>query len=109
MHRDSDAAAPLLKRLRFQAVWRAKKSQFLSLPKRRFWKEEQKDAIRISKEALFKGVRTRFGLRTVEKCFLRNPDFVPPSKIFVWGAYISALGKRRMKSVDKDIDENNKQ
>ncbi len=35
-------------------------------PKRRFWKEEQKDAIRISKEALFKVVSTRFGLRTIE-------------------------------------------
>jgi len=27
-----------------------------------------KDEIRISKEALFKGVSTRFGLGTIEKC-----------------------------------------
>jgi hypothetical protein len=35
-------------------------------PKRRFGKD-YKDEIRISKEALFKGVSTRFGLRTIEK------------------------------------------
>jgi hypothetical protein len=33
-----------------------------------------KEEIRISKEALFKGVSTRFGLRTIEMCF-ENPDF----------------------------------
>ena len=33
-----------------------------------------KDEIRIF-EALFKGVSTRFGLRTIEKCF-ENPDFI---------------------------------
>jgi hypothetical protein len=38
------------------------------------------DEIRIF-AALFKGVSTRFGLRTIEKC-CENPD----SKIFVWGA-----------------------
>ena len=32
-----------------------------------------KEEIRIF-EGLFKGVRTRFGLRTIEKCF-ENPDF----------------------------------
>jgi hypothetical protein len=31
--------------------------------------------LRISKEALFKGVSTRFGRRTIEKCF-ENPDFI---------------------------------
>jgi hypothetical protein len=35
-------------------------------PKRRFGKD-YKDEIRISNEALFKGVSTRFGLRTIEK------------------------------------------
>jgi len=35
-------------------------------PKRRSGKD-YKDAIRISKEVLFKGVSTRFGLRTIEK------------------------------------------
>jgi hypothetical protein len=34
-----------------------------------------KDEIRISKEALFKGVSTRLGLRTIEKA-MENPDFV---------------------------------
>ena len=34
-----------------------------------------KDEIRISKEALFKGVSTRFGLRTIEKS-IENPDFI---------------------------------
>jgi hypothetical protein len=33
-----------------------------------------KEEIRIF-EALFKGVSTRFGLRTIEKCF-ENPDFL---------------------------------
>jgi hypothetical protein len=36
--------------------------------------EGTKDAIRISKEALFKGVSTRFGLRTIEKS-VENMDF----------------------------------
>jgi hypothetical protein len=47
---------------------------------------------RISKEALFKGGSTRFGLQTVEKCFpgkrIRkgsSKSTVRPSKIFVWG------------------------
>jgi hypothetical protein len=46
-----------------------------------------KDEIRISKEALFKGVSTRFGRRTIEKS-VDNPvsSFVHPSKIFVWEA-----------------------
>ncbi len=35
-----------------------------------------KDEMRISKEALFRGVSTQFGQRSIEKCFLRNPDFV---------------------------------
>jgi len=34
-----------------------------------------KDAIRISKEALFKGVSTRFGLRTIEK-YIENLDVI---------------------------------
>ncbi len=33
-----------------------------------------KGAIRMSKEALFEGVSPLFGLRTIEKCFLRHPD-----------------------------------
>ncbi len=37
-------------------------------PKRIFWKEEQKDEMRIC-EALFKGVSSQFGARTIEKCF----------------------------------------
>jgi hypothetical protein len=35
-----------------------------------------KEEIRISKEALFKGVSTRFGPFSIAKCFLRNPDFL---------------------------------
>jgi hypothetical protein len=36
-------------------------------------------------EALFKGVSTRFGLRTIESPFeIRQSSFVPSSKIFVW-------------------------
>jgi hypothetical protein len=35
-------------------------------PKRRFGKAEQKMTSGFSKEALFKGVSTRFGLRTIE-------------------------------------------
>jgi hypothetical protein len=34
-----------------------------------------KEEIRISKEALFKGVSTRFGLRTIEK-YIENLDFL---------------------------------
>jgi hypothetical protein len=34
-----------------------------------------KDTIRISTEALFKGVSTRFGLRTIEK-YIENLDFI---------------------------------
>ncbi len=47
-----------------------------------------KDEIRISNEALFKGVSTRFGLRTIEN-INRKSGFhlvVHPSKILVWGA-----------------------
>jgi len=37
-------------------------------------------------EALFKGVSTRFGLQTVEKCFENAfGNVLPTSKIFVWG------------------------
>jgi len=46
-----------------------------------------KDEIWISKEALFKGVSTRFGyepLRSMSKIWISS--FVHPSKIFVWGA-----------------------
>ncbi len=36
-----------------------------------------KDAMRISNEALFKGVSTQlFGARTMEKCFLQNPHCI---------------------------------
>ena len=38
------------------------------------WEGWTKEEIRIC-EALFKGVSTRFGLRTIEKCFA-NPDFI---------------------------------
>jgi len=34
-----------------------------------------KEEIRISKKALFKGVSTRFGLRTIEK-YIENLDFI---------------------------------
>ncbi len=45
-----------------------------------------KEEIRML-EALFKGVSTRFGLRTIENMSkIRISSFVPPSKIFVWGA-----------------------
>jgi hypothetical protein len=40
-----------------------------------------KDEIRISKEALFKGVSTRFGLRIVEKS-VENLDFILPTSSF---------------------------
>jgi len=48
--------------------------------------EGTKDEIMIF-EALFKGVSTRFGRRTIEKS-IENPDviFVSPSKIVVWEA-----------------------
>ena len=36
------------------------------------WEGGTKEAIRISKEALFKGVSTRFGLRAIEKS-VENP------------------------------------
>jgi hypothetical protein len=43
-----------------------------------------KDEMRLF-EALFKGVSTRFGLRTIESPFeIRQSSFVPSSKIFVW-------------------------
>jgi hypothetical protein len=65
-----------------------------------------KDEIRISKEALFKGVSTRFGRRIVENSVektafhllfllpkssfgehkISSSSFVPYFKIFVWGA-----------------------
>jgi hypothetical protein len=43
------------------------------LPKSSFG--EHKDEIRISKEALFKGVSTRFGLRNLEQ-WIETPDFI---------------------------------
>ncbi len=58
-----------------QGVDTRERKQHVIPPKRRFWKEEQKDEIRISKEALFKGVSTGFGLRTIEKS-VENPDFI---------------------------------
>jgi transposase len=50
------------------------------LPKSSFGKGKileglTKEEIRISKEALFKGVSTRFGLRTIEK-YIENLDFI---------------------------------
>jgi len=39
------------------------------------WEGLTKEEIRISKEALFKGVSTRFGLRTIEK-YIENRDFI---------------------------------
>jgi hypothetical protein len=56
-------------------------------PKTKIWEGGTKDDIRISKAALFKGVSTRFGLRTIEKS-IENQDviFVSPSQIFVWEA-----------------------
>ncbi len=77
-----------------------------------------KDEMRISKEALFKGVSTQFGPCSIEKS-VENLDFIfcssfqnlrlgsikfPRQKVA-----LSALGKRRVKIVDKDIDKNNKQ
>jgi hypothetical protein len=48
-----------------------------------------KEEIRISKEALFKGVSTRFALRTILKGISKIwiSSLVPPSKIFVWGEH----------------------
>jgi hypothetical protein len=45
------------------------------------------DEIRMF-EALFKVVSTRFGIRTIEKSVekFRIASFVPPCKLFVWGA-----------------------
>jgi hypothetical protein len=40
----------------------------------KIWEGGTKDEIRIF-AALFKGVSTRFGLRTIEKC-CENPDFI---------------------------------
>ncbi len=45
------------------------------LPKRRFWKDEQKRKSGFRRKH-FSRVSNRFGLRTIEKCFLRNPDFL---------------------------------
>jgi hypothetical protein len=70
--------------------------------KRRFWKTEHiseqvypsqtkilEGRMNLSEcvfEALFKGVSTRFGLQTVEKCFENAfGNVLPTSKIFVWG------------------------
>jgi hypothetical protein len=59
------------------------------------WEGGTNEEIRISNEALFKGVSTqvptRFGLRTIDKYIDKFDDnldfsFVNPSKIFVWGA-----------------------
>jgi hypothetical protein len=46
----------------------------LSLPNEDFGRSKN-DEIRISKEALFKGVSTGFGLLIVEKS-VENPDFI---------------------------------
>jgi hypothetical protein len=50
-----------------------------------------KDEIRISKEALFKGVSTRFGRRTVEKS-VDDPDFI----------FCSSFQNRRLGSINFD-------
>jgi hypothetical protein len=41
----------------------------------KIWEGGTKEEVRISKEALLKGVSTRFGLRTIEKS-VENPDFI---------------------------------
>jgi len=51
------------------------------------WESGTKDEIRMF-EALFEGVKTRFGRRTIEQSVeIRMSSFVHPSKIFVWGAW----------------------
>jgi len=55
-----------------------------------------KDEIRISKEALFKGVSTRFGLRTIEKS-IENPDFI---LLFILPK--SSFGEHKLDSHDDD-------
>jgi hypothetical protein len=44
-------------------------------PQPKILKGGTKDEIRISKEALFKGVSTQFGLRTIERC-VENPHYI---------------------------------
>ena len=46
------------------------------VPQMTILKGGTKDEMRISKEALFKGVSTQFGPLSIEKCFLRNPHFI---------------------------------
>ena len=61
-------------------------------PKRRFWKEEQKMKSRFSTD--FSRVRSPnrvlTPLKSASKIWISS--FVPPSKIFVWGAYICNNG-----------------
>jgi hypothetical protein len=93
--------------------WRLSKKRGLvadGCPKRRFWNTDRNDRslfypsqtkilegrTNLSEcvfEALFKGVSTRFGLQTVEKCFEKFDEnafgnVLPTSKIFVLGPYI---------------------
>jgi hypothetical protein len=55
--------------LRREAPFRPSLFGKFTPPKRRFWKDEQK----MKSEALFKGVSTQFGPRSIEKCFENYP------------------------------------
>ncbi len=64
----------MLPKRRFSNDWQKRKSGFLC-SQTKIWDGGTKDEIRISKEALFKGVSTRFGLRTIEQS-VETPDFI---------------------------------
>ncbi len=58
----------------FQSTFYAPQIFVFIHPKRRFWKDWQKDEIRIF-EALLRGVSNIFGRRTIEK-YIENLDFI---------------------------------
>jgi hypothetical protein len=57
------------------------------------------DEIRISKEALFKGVSTRFGLRTIGKV---DPTFLPGKRILKrwFGLPKSSFGEHKFARIN---------
>jgi len=51
------------------------------------WEGLAKDEMRLF-EALFKGLSTRFGIRTIESPF-ENQELIFCSKVFVWDSMVS--------------------
>ena len=70
-------------------------------PQPKILKGGTKDEIRISNEALFKGVSTQFGPRTVEKCFKSGFHllFLLPKSSFGEHRFGSSFGKVRLTMV----------